>query len=374
MKTYICTCGTSIISKSGINIERLKHRPVSDEKELEGEIEAVRDRVFDSLAKLSLPSGLNDTSAEIKSLVKMGVQSDDRIILISSDTIDGKLCAEIVKDFLVKNTICRDVDIEIISGLQAKDGKTFRGDGLKNLLNFLVKVEHGDFILNPTGGFKSVVPYISLIGMLFNKPVKYIHEDSDDVITLANVPVMMKDAILLQIEDKLRKIEKESAILQEEWQSGIDYNDRQFDSLIEEDAGQVTLSGIGLLFWERFKLDYPEELIRDDTDPSRKPNKLNEQGLAHHGLEKLKPLAAKLLQSYYVRSILNSCDNQPNSKIWIKALAVEEAKKHLQRDSEAACIVTNLKSDAGYSFLIETTARNDDENKRIAEILKRKYL
>ncbi len=46
---------------------------------------------------------------------------------------------------------------------------------------------------------------------------------------------------------------------------------------------------------------------------------------------------------------------------------------HLQRTSESICIVTNIKSDAGYSFLVETTARNTTEDELIAEILQRKF-
>jgi len=122
-----------------------------------------------------------------------------------------------------------------------------------------------------------VVPYLSLIGMLFNKPVRYIHEDSEDVITLSNVPVVLNESLLLLAEDKLRKIEKECSIPKDEWQAGIDFSDRRFDALIEEINGQITLSGLGFLFWERFKLDYPEELLKDDTDPSQKLNKLLEQ-------------------------------------------------------------------------------------------------
>ena len=69
----------------------------------------------------------------------------------------------------------------------------------------------------------------------------------------------------------------------------------------------------------------------------------------------------------------NSCDNQPRSRAWIKLLSAEEARSHLQRTSESICIVTNIKSDAGYSFLVETTARNVAENRQIAEILQRKF-
>jgi len=79
------------------------------------------------------------------------------------------------------------------------------------------------------------------------------------------------------------------------------------------------------------------------------------------------------LQSPYVKSIPNSCDNQPKSKVWIKAFNATEVIPHLQREAEGFCIVTDINSDAGYSFLIETTARNYNENKKISNILKRKY-
>lgn len=373
MKTYICTCGISVLTKSGMNIERLRNVPLSLWNEYQDDIIAVRDRVSESLQRLRIPAQLDDSSAEIKSLIKMGVKLEDRVILIASDTVDCKLCAELVRSFLEEREICSDARIKLIKGLQAMDGDLFQREGLKNLLVFLVSLEHEDIVLNPTGGFKSVVPYLSLIGMLFNKPVRYIHEDSEDVITLSNVPILLNESLLLLVEEKLRKIEKECSIPKTEWQTGIDFNDRRFDALVEEIYGQITLSGLGFLFWERFKLDYPEELLKDDTDPSQKPNKLMEQKTGHHGLEKIRPIAVSLLNSPYVRGILNSCENQPKSQIWIKPLAPDEARKHLQRVSESICIVTNIKSDAGYSFLVETTARNATENKKIAELLSRKF-
>ena len=375
MKTYVCTCGTSIVANSGISIERLKHHPLSEWNNWRDDIEAVRDSVCDSLDRLSLPRDLNDTSAEIKGLVKMGVTSDDRLILIASDTVEGRLSAELVKEFLEERKISSKGQIEIktIAGLQATDGAVFQREGLKNLLAYLVSLENNDLVLNPTGGYKSIVPYISLIGMLFNKPVRYIHEDSNDVLTLTNLPVVLNDDLLLLVEPKLKRIEQETAIPKNEWQLGIDYNDRRFDCLVEESGGQITISGIGFLFWERFKQDYPADLPRDERTPSEKINKLIDQGVGHHGIEKIRPIAVKLLHSPFVKAIPKSCDHQPNSKDWIKPLSQQDSRTHLQREAENICLVTNIHSDAGYSFLLETTARNQEENRRIAGILNRRY-
>lgn len=375
MKTYVCTCGTSIAGKSGVNIERFKNIPLSRKQDYEDDVGAAKDRIASKIDKLTLDFDLDDTSAEIKSLMRMGICPEDRLILIASDTIDGMLCAELVKEFLVDNKIIdeRLVTIKIIPGLQATDGNLFQKEGLKNLLSFLINLEHEDLVLNPTGGYKSVVPYISLIGMLFNKPVRYIHEDSSDILTLTNLPIVLNDDLMLSVEHKLRLIEEKTAIRETEWQSGIDYSDHRFDCLVEHSDGLVTMSGVGLLFWERYKKDFPDDLPRYSRSASEKENKLLTQGIGHHGLKKLMKIASKILESPFVKGIPKSCDNQPTSKTWVKPLLLEEAERHLQRKSQAICIVTDINTDAGYSFLIHTTATTDEENNRIADILKTKF-
>ncbi len=375
MKTFVCTCGTSIATKRKITLDRFSDVPLSKWDDMENDINAVKDQVIEELRHINILQELNETSAEIKSLIKMHVQEDDSVIFIVSDTIEGKLCAEIVADLLVKHHFCKNgsVHIKEIAGLQATDGKRFRQEGLKNLLNYLVSLEHQNIIFNLTGGYKSVVPYIALMGMIFNKPVKYIHEDSSDVITLTNVPLVLDDALISRVEDKLYKIEKETAITIQEWQRGLDYHDHRFDCFIEKENGWVTLSGLGLLFWERFKRDFPQEIERDTRPASEKENKLLGKGTVHHGFSQLIPISTRLLESQFVRSILRTCNNQPQSKIWVRPLSVPEAKEHLQRESECICIVTDITSDAGYSFLIETTAKNADQNATIAKILNRKY-
>lgn len=375
MKTYVCTCGTSIATKKGINLERFMDVPLSRWDELKDEIEATKDQIAEGLSSIKLPRDLDDTSAEIKSLVKMGTDENDAVILISSDTIDGKLCAESVRDFLIEHKLYSGTSLQIkeIVGLQASDGARFQKEGLKNLLNYLVPLEHQNIIFNPTGGYKSVVPYVALMGMIYNKPVKYIHENSENILTLTGVPIILDDDLILRIETKLQKIEESTSIPIEKWQEGIDYYDRRFDCLVEVDDGQVTLSGIGLLFWGKFKQDYPAELGRDPRPASEKENKLLKLGVGHHGIEKIKPIAEKLLHSPFVKGVPNSCDFQPMSRTWVKALKPLEVKVHLQTERKGICMVTDIRSDHGYSFLVETTARNNDENEQIAGILHKKY-
>ena len=208
IKTYICTCGTSIITNRNINTERIANLPLSKAEEVKEDIEIIKDQV---LERLDAISDFNEISAEIKSLLKMGINPEDKVILISTDTIDGKLSAELIKEFLVSKRISLDhnIQIKVINGLQARDGKLFSSQGIKELISYLISFEHENVILNITGGYKSVVPYVALIGMLFNKPIHYIYEDSDDLITLSHIPILINEDIIFKVENKLRGREAE---------------------------------------------------------------------------------------------------------------------------------------------------------------------
>jgi len=375
MRTFVCTTGTSIATNAKVNIERLKTNEIKAPEELELERDAIKEAIFKKIESRFAIGDLENISAEMKSLIKMGINKTDKIVLLASDTEDGFLCAELVKEILKDKYEC-EVELLRIEGLQANNGTIFRLKGLKNLFNELFRLfenhQYEEIIINPTGGYKSVVPYVTIVGMLFNKPVKYIHEESEDVITLSGIPLIQDEDLMFRIEDKLKKIYSEGGISREEWNLGIDYNDLRYESLIEEDRGFVTLSGIGIILYERFRKDYPDDLERDFTPPEEKENGLFSLRIAHHGIDRLKYISKKLLQSPYVRWIPNSCNNNPSKKP-IKPLTPIEAKAHLQHEEIGICIVTDTKSDEGFSFLIKTTAKDNSQNERIAELLKKKY-
>ncbi|MEI6206083.1 MAG: putative CRISPR-associated protein [Desulfuromonadales bacterium] len=375
MTTYICTAGTSIVTGTGLDLKHFAKKRLSDWEQFDEEIEIAKQFAMDAVRKKSEPE-FPRVSAEVNSLIKMGLLLDDRVVLIATETIEGKLCAELVARVLREKKLCANVEVKIIEGLQAQDGRRFQQVGLKNLVGFILLFEHDDVVFNPTGGFKSVVPYITLAGMLFNKPVKYIHEFSNDLTTLANIPITFDEELILKIDYKLRQIESATDISIIEWQRGIDYGDSRYDCLVEECDGRITMSGIGLLLWERFKQEYPEEIPRDQRDSSEKENKLRGIGIEHHGINKLLPIAERLLRSQYVSNIPNSCENRAaNKRKWITPLDVAGAADALVQPvgQEGICIVTDIKSDSGYSFFIKTTAKTFEMNQAIAEILTKKY-
>ena len=387
MTTFICTAGTSIVTGTGLDLKHFAKRNLSEWERLDEDIEIAKQFAMDAVRKKSDPD-FPRVAAELNSLIKMGLSLEDRVVLIATETIEGKLCAELVARVLREKKLCAKVDVKVIVGLQAQDGRRFQQEGLKNLIGFISQFEHGDVVFNPTGGFKSVVPYITLAGMLFNKPVKYIHEFSDDLTVLANIPITFDEELIFSIEDKLRTIDSDSYIERNEWQRGIKYADSRHDSLVEEVEGKITMSGVGLLLWERFKVDYPDSLIRDytppedkkvniyelievDIPPDEKHSKLG--ALPHHGRDIVKRLAKRIITSKYVVSILNSCSYQPHSKEAVRALNSDESKKYTQVAMEGICIATDCSTDAGFSILVKTTGRYFQETELIASILNRKY-
>lgn len=389
MTTYLCTAGTSIATSTGLDLRHMFSHELSEWTDFFEDVEVARQFVLEKIMNKS-DEELPRSSAEINSLVKMGMTIDDRVVLIATETIEGKLCAQLVAEILKKKYLCAEVTVEIVEGLQARDGKRFSQVGLKNLVNLITRFEHQNVVFNPTGGFKSVVPYITLAGMLFNKPVKYIHEFSDDLITLVNFPISFDEDLIFKLEEKFALIDLESAICKSDWKKGIDYQTLQrAESLIEEIDNGITLSGLGLMVWERFKLDYPLyltrdmspprskyfniELIEDSTEKSVKPNAVEVTSLTHHGHEKISKVANRVLASPFISAVLHGCDYQrKTTKTEVKALNDHEAKKHLQTSRINVCLI-KLKSDEGFAFLVQTTARNYEENLAIANQLNHKF-
>lgn len=365
MKVFVCTAGTSIATNKGIDITDLESQPTSKRAQKQLELLNLRQSVQGQFARIDLNRELDRTSAEIKSLAKMGLDRGDRVYFLVSDTLDGEACAALNKSYLEQGWEC-EVVLEPIRGLQSVDGLLFRREGLKNLLGRLIQLldEHSsrDLRLNVTAGFKSVIPYVTLLGMIYDRPVMYIHEKSNEVLTLGNIPITYDESLILAAESKLAHIEELSEISREEWNDGVPFEQRKKLSwLIEEaSAGFVTISPVGFLFYEKFKTDYPPDLLRDATPPEDKPINLGK--IEHHGTDSLTPFAKKLCASPYVREILNSIPYSAKLK---------DPIKNCGADGRIELVLVH--TDAGYGLRVQTTGRDLEETQYIGQLLKRKY-
>ena len=263
MTTYLCTCGTSAA-------KNLPREPRFDAAWVgaNGGLDAATDIVFASFRSYAMHDEKalkRNLSAEIHSLARMGVGGRDSVVLFSSETPDGQVCARALDRYLTGEHPGLRCRVEVVSGLQVVDAAAFRTAGV---LNFTKAVLHeidangaAQCILNPTGGFKSLVPYAVLIGMIKGVPAKYIFEQSSALISLPVMPVDFARERIEPVRPLLERIQSETVIPKADLDAVLSFAEGEFLSPLFEEIGegQVTLSPVGFLIWE--ELERPSVLV-----------------------------------------------------------------------------------------------------------------
>ena len=156
MVTYICTVGTSICTSSGMNLAHFAKMSPEEWDNVQEDVGALRQLVLENIRN-DRGNERSQRCAEINSLVKMGISPEDRVILLATETIEGRASAEIVREALLDGALCSSVTTKVIEGLQAQDGIKFRLIGVKNLIAEIARYENEDVVFNPTGGLKSEI-------------------------------------------------------------------------------------------------------------------------------------------------------------------------------------------------------------------------
>lgn len=192
-RTLLCTTGTSIAQGCKALSDFQKRATTWDEdtSELSAEIRQ-RLRGLD----LASEGGRVRASAELNALQRLPVGPGDEVVLLATDTADGRACAEAVKDVLREHFSISNIVIERIEGLQVRDADLLRRVGLANLTRRLVhylddpqRRYGGGCVLCPNGGFKGVVPFLTILGMIYRAPVIYVFEFAETLIKLPPLPI-----------------------------------------------------------------------------------------------------------------------------------------------------------------------------------------
>lgn len=263
-KLIICTVGTSV-SKNTEAIKKYSNPDYPwDSKNPDGSDlrQQINKRIADMYAKnKGNDAFFKEASAEINSLHKIGIEKDDRIVLISTDTLQCRICAEELQKIISRHFGLDKGNIEIkrIEGLQVHDGKLFRDKGLQNLIKTVIdgyilntQFQYSyDIILNPTGGFKGVVPFLTVLGMLFSCRTVYVYEFSNDLINLPPLPFSIDGDIYLRVREALKIFKTEVAITKEAFLSKIKHYDKDEENLFlsftepyPDEPGKITLSAL----------------------------------------------------------------------------------------------------------------------------------
>lgn len=141
----------------------------------------------------------NQASAEISSLLKIAEQypgEDLEVYLIATDTVLSRLAAELVQEwFGDRMRIMFDPARHVIQGLSVEKSGAFVEHGIQNLVSAILEIggtpegrEH-EVMLNISGGYKGIIPVMTIVGQLYDMAICYTYEDSDELIEIARMPL-----------------------------------------------------------------------------------------------------------------------------------------------------------------------------------------
>jgi len=137
----------------------------------------------------------DQSCAEIKTLKKIKEKKADENLIylyhfITTNTLDGYFVADILCEHF---NIEKHTYLHRIEGLQVTNPKVFKEKGINKLIKKIKEIKDNakgeEVILNISGGYKAIIPLLTIIGQLENIPLNYIYEDSDELIEIGKLPI-----------------------------------------------------------------------------------------------------------------------------------------------------------------------------------------
>ena len=260
MKVIISTVGVSLIRNnlSSDKFSDLFGRPVSEWEEHQARL----DTIGKELITISRSSDFDPIrfSAETNSLSRIEVNKRDILVFLTSDTLDGVLCGKVLTE-IGKRLWGAKAEYRVVKGLQVKDAELFRKVAVDHLVDTVMSVldrypvSSYKVILNPTGGYKAVVPYLTLLGLIEGIPVKYIYEQSNTLIELPAAPLSFN-------LEKLRELGPAAAVLSKDYVAEDELSEmigiskyrlrKEFADVLVWEEGLVTLTAFARILYLRY--------------------------------------------------------------------------------------------------------------------------
>ncbi|AFZ42903.1 CRISPR-associated protein, APE2256 family [Halothece sp. PCC 7418] len=154
--------------------------------------EKLREKNFEKIRRAS--AELNGLFGLYENFLSYGKQ--DTHFLVATDTAQGRVAADLVKNFLINEGIV-NVNTYIPTGLNTASTIQF-SEGIDELIVWLQKEiapnfqENYRIIFNLVGSFKALQGYLNTIGMFYAHEVVYIFEgEGSDVITIPRLPIQV---------------------------------------------------------------------------------------------------------------------------------------------------------------------------------------
>jgi CRISPR/Cas system-associated protein Csm6 len=214
-------------------------------------------------------------SAEIESILKIRKEEGDFIDvrLIATDTVLSRLAASMIATFL-NNNYSEDLKayfnpkIDVIQDLRIDDFERFKegliglSDRFYNITNNKLRAKLSeDIILNVTGGYKGIIPYLSLLGQVNQTKVQYTFEDTGVLITIPQLPIKQDDELFEKHWKSLQHLLK-SEIL-----SRFEYSELYEDLSVcfDLDGNDFCFNFLGEALWKKFLANFFDFYCSDEV-------------------------------------------------------------------------------------------------------------
>lgn len=268
----IATCGTSILTNArDIKNEILGNRNLS-------EITQEEALIFKEKVKIKLKNKEayeRECGAELNStfyLMKENKFLGDKIYLIVSDSIEGELSGEIIKELLIEKLSIKEVKIKKIDKLNINKEYDFAIKGLRNLAGEVSRIirrnEKNNIMISPIGGLKAQIFIVGLIAQLFKIPAYYLYENSTKIVTLLPLPIGLDFEFFKENIEVLSKVAKEGMITEKVIGNYLKANPSLRNVLeMEKIDGETyfSLSPLGEIAYEKLTSDIKDKLPREAT-------------------------------------------------------------------------------------------------------------
>lgn len=226
-------------------------------------------------------------SAEIESILKIQEEQNvfTSVYLLATDTVLSRLAAKMLAEFLNKEfssilQIHFNPQLDVIEHLRINDFDRFK-KGLVNLSDRFYQIADSmlkvnlpqNIVLNITGGYKGIIPYLSLLGQINQTKIQYTFENTGTLITVPQLPIKQNDDLFEKHWESLH-------LLKNEILSKYEYAElfAALNVCFDEDGDDFCFNFLGEALWKKYISNYFVFYCSDDVlkDINKDDNIYNE--------------------------------------------------------------------------------------------------
>jgi len=220
---------------------------------------------------------LKKISPEINGLETFGVSKDDLLIFIATNTDVSKACMEALTELYRSRGI--NVVTRVVEGLTDDSNTAFK-KGIADYVDLIIGLfDNGeqwsyDNYFNATSGYRSLIPYTTIVAAVFDSRVFYLYENSPHLLELPPFPINFDFEIMEKHSSFFEKVDNDCVPVEEARKEfGNELFTKIVPQILLEEDGLVYLSNFGKILWGRYTVSNPEIYLSDsaqkviDKDP-----------------------------------------------------------------------------------------------------------